>query len=145
MPTTPPRPTAAAAVSQMGADAVGLGKPAVYAMAAYGEDGLVKMLDILREELETCLRLVGAPTLAHVTPELVDAAALSVHTTAYRPPASPFLASSAPALATGRAPAAGGAAEGKGVSAGAAAVSGCVGGAAAALALASATQHWRRN
>ena len=31
----------------LGADAVGLGKPAVFSMSAYGEDGIVKMLEIL--------------------------------------------------------------------------------------------------
>ena len=49
----------------MGADAVGLGKPAVFSMSAYGEDGIVKMLDILKDELEKCMRLVStAPPVA---------------------------------------------------------------------------------
>ena len=31
----------------LGADAVGLGKPAVYAMSGYGQEGIEKMLDVL--------------------------------------------------------------------------------------------------
>ena len=50
----------------LGATAVGVGKPAVYSMSAYGSDGISKMVEILREELTKCMRLVGAPTLADI-------------------------------------------------------------------------------
>ena len=35
----------------LGATAVGVGRPALYAMTGYGEDGIVKMLDVLKDEL----------------------------------------------------------------------------------------------
>eukprot|EP01047_Picozoa_sp_COSAG01_P049874 COSAG01_NODE_4986_length_4569_cov_6.806711_6_plen_117_part_01 len=89
----------------MGADAVGLGKPAVYAMAAYGEEGIVRMLEVLRGELETCMRLVGAPSLAHLRPELVDASALTTHhSAAYPTPESPYAAAAAAAAAASSSP-----------------------------------------
>lgn len=34
----------------LGARAVGVGKPAVFAMSAYGEDGVVRMLQMLKAE-----------------------------------------------------------------------------------------------
>eukprot|EP01046_Picozoa_sp_COSAG06_P007092 COSAG06_NODE_341_length_17184_cov_10.318525_6_plen_771_part_00 len=74
----------------MGADAVGLGKPAVFSMSAYGEDGIVKMLDTLKEELEKCMRLCGTPTLADLNPRLVDARSVGRHTDVAPIPPSPY-------------------------------------------------------
>jgi|EP01047_Picozoa_sp_COSAG01_P031295 L-lactate dehydrogenase (cytochrome) len=82
----------------MGADAVGLGKPAVFSMSAYGEEGIVKMFDILREELEKCMRLVGAPKLADLKPRLVDANSLNRHTVCAPIPPSPYVWSAPPKL-----------------------------------------------
>jgi hypothetical protein len=134
----------------MGADAVGLGKPAVYAMAAYGEEGIVRMLEVLRGELETCMRLVGAPSLAHLRPGLVDASALTTHhSTAYPSPESPYAAAAAASSSSSSSHASlrgvSGAPDhaGAGVGAAAAAAAGCVGGAAAALTIASAARHLR--
>ena len=50
----------------LGAKGVGLGKPAVYSMSAYGQIGIEKMLQILREELEKCMRLCGVTRLDQV-------------------------------------------------------------------------------
>jgi L-lactate dehydrogenase (cytochrome) len=47
----------------LGANAVGLGKPAVYSMSAYGEKGIVRMLQILKEELTQAMQLVGVSKL----------------------------------------------------------------------------------
>ncbi|MEM7116894.1 MAG: alpha-hydroxy acid oxidase [Chloroflexota bacterium] len=52
----------------LGADAVGIGRLYCFALAAAGEAGVVRMLQILKEELETALALVGASstsTLCH--------------------------------------------------------------------------------
>lgn len=65
----------------IGADAVGLGKPAVFSMSAYGEDGIVKMMEILKDELVKCMRLTGAPTLADLNPRLVNCRSLELHGT----------------------------------------------------------------
>eukprot|EP00935_MAST-01C_sp_MAST-1C-sp1_P002599 g2599.t1 len=75
----------------LGADAVGLGKPAVYAMSAYGKEGIVKMLDILHTELVKVMQLCGAPTLAHAKASMVNAKDLANHTDSVPIPASPYV------------------------------------------------------
>jgi succinate dehydrogenase/fumarate reductase cytochrome b subunit (b558 family) len=74
----------------LGAKAVGLGKPAVFSMSAYGEDGIVKMLQILKAELERGMRLVGASTLDALTPAMVNCDDLSKHTGVAPIPPSPY-------------------------------------------------------
>ena len=44
----------------LGADAVGIGRMFGYAMAAAGEEGVVRVLEILELEIRTCLGLLGA-------------------------------------------------------------------------------------
>jgi isopentenyl diphosphate isomerase/L-lactate dehydrogenase-like FMN-dependent dehydrogenase len=56
----------------LGARAVLVGRPALWALAAGGEDGIVHVLELLRDELEIALALCGcqspaAVTRAHVT------------------------------------------------------------------------------
>jgi L-lactate dehydrogenase (cytochrome) len=63
----------------LGAKAVGIGRPALYAMSAFGTDGVIKMLQILKSELEMTMRLMGTPTLAHIRPEMVIADQLKMH------------------------------------------------------------------
>lgn len=43
----------------LGAKAVGVGRPALYGMAAYGQQGVERMIQILKEELTVCMRLMG--------------------------------------------------------------------------------------
>lgn len=43
----------------LGAKAVGVGRPVLYSLAGYGEDGVRRMLQIVRDEVETGLRLLG--------------------------------------------------------------------------------------
>ena len=50
----------------LGAKGVGVGKPAVYAMSAYGQEGIERMLQILREELVLSMRLCGVTSLDQV-------------------------------------------------------------------------------
>ena len=76
----------------LGAKAVGLGKPAVYAMSAYGQDGVERMLQILREELEKGMRLCGVTKLSELTPAHVNAIDLERHGGAGTPiPPSPYV------------------------------------------------------
>jgi len=63
----------------LGATAVGLGRPFLYAFCSYGVDGVDKALQILHDEFEMNLRLLGAPTLKDVVPEMVDASNLQSH------------------------------------------------------------------
>ncbi|KAI5290945.1 hypothetical protein KEM54_006923 [Ascosphaera aggregata] len=55
----------------LGATAVGVGRPALYANA-YGQEGVEKLFDILQDELETSMRLVGITSLDQITPDLVN-------------------------------------------------------------------------
>ncbi|GGB96682.1 alpha-hydroxy-acid oxidizing enzyme [Marinobacterium zhoushanense] len=50
----------------LGADAVMVGRPQLYALAVAGAPGVAHMLRILREELEVCMALAGTPTLADI-------------------------------------------------------------------------------
>ena len=43
----------------LGADAVGIGRLFGYGIAAAGEDGVVRVLDLLEQEIRTCLGLLG--------------------------------------------------------------------------------------
>jgi len=63
----------------LGAKAVGVGRPFLYAMAGYGQNGVERCIQLLRDEFEMCLRLMGAPTLAHIKPEMVAIDSLHHH------------------------------------------------------------------
>ncbi len=56
----------------LGARAVLVGRPVVYALAAAGEQGVVHVLQLLREEVELGLRLLGCPSVAEVSREHVE-------------------------------------------------------------------------
>ena len=55
----------------LGADAVMVGRPPLWGLAADGERGAKRVLEILRSELELALALAGCPTPAAVSPEHV--------------------------------------------------------------------------
>jgi len=59
----------------LGAATVGLGRLACLGLAAAGVPGLVRVLEILEEEVRTCLGLLGVTSLAQLTPQYVAAAA----------------------------------------------------------------------
>ncbi len=61
----------------LGATAVGIGRPMIYAMSTFGEEGVSKLLQILKDEFEMNMRLLGAPTIADVVPSMVDTSALN--------------------------------------------------------------------
>lgn len=58
----------------VGATAVGIGRPQVWGLAAFGQAGVERVLDILRAELELGMRLAGAPTIADIDRSLVGSA-----------------------------------------------------------------------
>jgi L-lactate dehydrogenase (cytochrome) len=41
-------------------------------MSAYGVDGVVKLIQLLKDELEMVMRLMGTPTIADIKPEMID-------------------------------------------------------------------------
>ena len=52
----------------LGARAVLVGRPALWGLAVGGEAGALRVLELLREEVELGLTLLGAATPADVTP-----------------------------------------------------------------------------
>ena len=50
----------------LGAKAVLLGRPMIYGMAVGGEDGVARTVELLRDELKTCMQLGGAQTVAQI-------------------------------------------------------------------------------
>ena len=63
----------------LGAKGVGLGRPFLYAMSSYGQQGVERALDLLRDELEMCMRLMGTPTIADIKPARVIIKNLDSH------------------------------------------------------------------
>ena len=55
----------------LGARAVFVGRPLLFALAAGGEDGVARAFELMQSELETDMALLGAPSLADVTRERV--------------------------------------------------------------------------
>ncbi|KAL2758001.1 hypothetical protein ACRALDRAFT_1029084 [Sodiomyces alcalophilus JCM 7366] len=60
----------------LGAKAVGIGRPLLYAMGAYGQEGVHKAIDILKYELETTMALLGATEISQLNESMVNVAAL---------------------------------------------------------------------
>lgn len=50
-----------------GARAVGIGRPYVWGLAAFGEQGVTRVLDILRAELTLTMRQCGTPKISQIT------------------------------------------------------------------------------
>ena len=50
----------------LGAKAVLLGRPMIYGMAVGGEDGVARTVELLREELKTCMQLGGAQSVSQI-------------------------------------------------------------------------------
>jgi isopentenyl diphosphate isomerase/L-lactate dehydrogenase-like FMN-dependent dehydrogenase len=57
-----------------GADLVGIGRLQCWALAAAGEAGIVRMLELLEDEVRRCLGLVGVNTFAELDKSLLHAA-----------------------------------------------------------------------
>jgi 4-hydroxymandelate oxidase len=56
-----------------GATAVGIGRPYVWGLAAFGQAGVERALDILRAELEITMQLAGTPNLRDIVPASIGA------------------------------------------------------------------------
>jgi len=61
----------------LGAKGVGVGRAFLYAYSAYGHEGVSRAIQILKDEFEMNMRLIGAPTLADLNPSMVDISQLS--------------------------------------------------------------------
>merc|ERR1712070_781941 len=51
----------------LGATAVGIGRPVLYSLAAYGEKGIVRMVSMLQDELQMAMRLSGCACIKDIT------------------------------------------------------------------------------
>ncbi|KAI8800849.1 FMN-dependent dehydrogenase-domain-containing protein [Cladochytrium replicatum] len=63
----------------MGAKAVGIGRPFLYAMSGYGQQGVERAIDLLRDELEMTMRLMGTTRIQDAVPRMVVADGLTSH------------------------------------------------------------------
>ena len=57
----------------LGADAVLVGRPVLWGLAAGGEEGVRRTLRMLQEELREAMALCGAARIAELRPELIVA------------------------------------------------------------------------
>ncbi|KAJ5960706.1 FMN-dependent dehydrogenase [Penicillium vulpinum] len=56
----------------LGATGIGIGRPFLYAMSAYGLDGVDRAMQLLKDEMEMNMRLIGATSVAELNPSLID-------------------------------------------------------------------------
>ncbi|KAK5002456.1 hypothetical protein LTR28_011403, partial [Elasticomyces elasticus] len=65
----------------LGATGVGIGRPFLYAMSAYGLPGVDRAMQLLKDEMEMNMRLIGCSSVDQLGPDFVDARGLSMHAT----------------------------------------------------------------
>lgn len=63
----------------LGAKGVGIGRPFLYAMSAYGQDGVERAMQLLKDEMEMNMRLIGCARVEDLNPSLVDTKSLFGH------------------------------------------------------------------
>jgi len=63
----------------LGANGIGIGRPMLYGMSAYGQDGVEKVIDMLKEEMLMTMRLLGASSIRDLVPKLVLAKGVGIH------------------------------------------------------------------
>ncbi|KAK2808498.1 hypothetical protein FQN50_004707 [Emmonsiellopsis sp. PD_5] len=62
----------------LGAKGVGIGRPFLYAMSAYGVAGVERAMQLLKDELEMNMRLIGCSRIEELSADLVDVRGLGV-------------------------------------------------------------------
>ena len=55
----------------LGANAVGIGRPYIWGLASFGQEGVEKVLDNLREELLIAMRQAGTRSIAEIKPSFI--------------------------------------------------------------------------
>lgn len=56
----------------LGAKGVGLGRPFLYAMSGYGEEGVTRVIQILKHEMKNNMKLLGVGRIEDLNEDLVD-------------------------------------------------------------------------
>ena len=64
----------------LGAKGVGIGRPFLYAISAYGLPGVDRAMQLLKDEMEMNMRLIGCRIVDQLGLEFVDTRGLSMHT-----------------------------------------------------------------
>ncbi|KAF2196087.1 hypothetical protein GQ43DRAFT_485222 [Delitschia confertaspora ATCC 74209] len=64
----------------LGAKGVGIGRPFLYAMSAYGLPGVDRAMQLLKDEMEMNMRLIGCSKISELNPTLIDTRGLGMHT-----------------------------------------------------------------
>jgi isopentenyl diphosphate isomerase/L-lactate dehydrogenase-like FMN-dependent dehydrogenase len=52
----------------LGATGVGIGRPYIWGLSAFGQEGVERVLEILRAELRMTMQQMGAPTITQISP-----------------------------------------------------------------------------
>lgn len=65
----------------LGATGVGIGRPFLYAMSSYGDAGVNRAIQLLKDEFEMNMRLLGAQKLSDLDESFLDIRSLSAHQT----------------------------------------------------------------
>ncbi|GJN67121.1 cytochrome b2, mitochondrial precursor [Purpureocillium lilacinum] len=71
----------------LGATGVGIGRPFLYAMSAYGQDGVERAMQLLKDEMEMNMRLIGCASVRDLHPGLLDTRGLFIHSNSTPPDA----------------------------------------------------------
>ena len=56
----------------LGADAVAVGRPYLWGLGAFGQEGVERALSVLTRELQVTMRAIGAPAIGALGPEFVE-------------------------------------------------------------------------
>ena len=63
----------------LGATGVGIGRPFLFAMSAYGLPGVDRAMQLLKDEMVMNMRLIGAQSVADLTPDMIDISGARSH------------------------------------------------------------------
>lgn len=63
----------------LGAKGVGIGRPFLFAMSAYGGPGVDRAMQLLKDEMVMNMRLIGASKVSELTPDLLDFGGIRQH------------------------------------------------------------------
>eukprot|EP01083_Nonionella_stella_P113643 335073_1 len=67
------------------ATCVGIGRPFLYGLACYGQQGVEKVMSIFRNELEICMQMMGTPTLRDIKKNMLVYKNIDDHITVVPP------------------------------------------------------------
>jgi len=63
----------------LGATAVGVGRPVLYGLASYGQEGVERVINILHDELDMVMKLMGTPSVKDIKPSMCNTRNLADH------------------------------------------------------------------